>query len=125
MGKKRLGTRLVCYQPALLGPFLAVSGHYGRTFPAFGELQVTHEVIGQVHEANLDFGTSQSDGADEFPPHAVFLKAEDVLDPGTDLGTFAVVGLLLVSERVGTVSFFVDPELRLPLIRRFSSRWLR
>ena len=93
---------------------MAVSGHYGRTFPAFGELQVTHEVIGQVHEANLDFGTSQSDGADEFPPHAVFLKAEDVLDPGMDLGTFAVVGLLLVSERVGTVSFFVDPELRLP-----------
>ena len=63
MGKKRSGTRLVCCQPALLGPFLAVSGHYGRTFPAFGELQVMRPIL---------------------------------------------VGLPLVSERVGTVSFFVD-----------------
>ena len=64
----------------------------------FAELEVAHQVIGQVHAADLDLGSRLADGADELAAHAVVLKAEDVLDKRARLGAEAVGRLLLVVQ---------------------------
>ena len=79
----------------LFGLPLVTSGGGRCTCPVFGELPIAHQVAGQVHQADLNVSPRQANGADEFPPHAVFLEAEDVLDTGADLGARAVVRLLL------------------------------
>ena len=48
----------------LFGRFCAFSGDSGRTYPAFGQLQVTHQVVGHVHQADFRLGACQTDGAD-------------------------------------------------------------
>ena len=80
---------------SLFGLPLITSGGGRYTYPVFGELPIAHQVVGQVHQADLYFSPRQANGVDEFPPHAVFLEAEDVLDTGADLGARAVVRLLL------------------------------
>jgi hypothetical protein len=64
----------------------------------FDDPQVAHQVVDQVHEADLHLGTGQSDGADELAAHAVLLKSKDVLDAGADLGALAIVDMLLGAE---------------------------
>jgi len=81
---------------SLFGLPLVTSGGGRCTCPVFGELPIAHQIVGQVHQADLHFKSlRQANGADEFPPHADFLEAEDVLDTGADLGARAVVRLLL------------------------------
>jgi len=70
---------------SLFGLPLVTSGGGRCTCPVFGELPIAHQVAGQVH-----LSPRQANGADEFPPHADFLEAEDVLDTGADLGARAL-----------------------------------
>lgn len=107
-GKKVRDSLRLALSSDLCGRFCACSGGSGSTFPAFGELQVAHQVIGHVHEADLRLGTGQPDGADEFAAHAVLLEAEDVLEAGADLGAPAVVGFLLGAERLPGLAFLAD-----------------
>jgi hypothetical protein len=78
-----------------------MSGGSGRTFPAFGELQVAHQIVGHVHEARLDLGARQPDSPDALSAHAVVLVADDVLDAGTDIAMLAAVGLASGRLKVG------------------------
>jgi hypothetical protein len=85
----------------LLGRFTAFSAGSRRTFPAFANLHVTHQVVGQIRQANLDLGTGQPDGADELSSHTVLLEPEDVLgDTRAHLGALAVSRPLLGAEQV-------------------------
>ena len=58
------------------------------------QLQIAHDVVGEVHQRDHGLGPSQSYGADEFAAHGVMLKAKDMLDPGADGGAQAVEALL-------------------------------
>ena len=56
-----------------------------RRSPAFVEDQAV-DVVGQVGEHDLRFGSGDADGADE-KPHLVLLPGEHMLDAGTDRGS--------------------------------------
>src|SRR5262252_6571871 len=94
--------------PWPFGRSLGGSSDSQRTFPTFGELQVAHQIVSQVHQADLELGPSQTNGADEFPTHAVLLEAEDMLDAGANLGARAIVCLLFVRERLVVLTFLAN-----------------
>ena len=96
---------------SLFGLPLVTSGGGRCTCPVFGELPIAHQVVGQVYQADLHLSPRQANGADEFPPHAVFLEVKDVLDTGADLGARAVVRLLLVGRRLVALTFLANVTL--------------
>ena len=100
----------------LSGRSSAFSGGSGRTVPAFGQLQVAHQVVGQVHEADLHLGAGQPDGADDLATHAVLLETEDMLDAGAHLGALAVSRFLLGVERLPGLALLADVTLVAGLI---------
>ena len=74
-------------------------------------MQVAHEIVGEVHAAELDLGSGLADGADERAANAVVLEAEDVLDARAGLGADAVGRLLLVGERLVALTLLADVAL--------------
>jgi hypothetical protein len=78
-----------------LGRSLFLSCGRGFTFPAFAEPLVTHQVIGEVSEADLELVGDEADGIDVFSADAVLPENQDVSDAGAHLGVLTVGRVLL------------------------------
>lgn len=74
----------------------------------FGELQVAHQVVGQVYAADLDLGPCRADGADDFAASAILLEAKHVIDTRAHLGAATVDCLLLVGKRLIALTLLAD-----------------
>jgi hypothetical protein len=92
-------------QNRLCGRLAGFSGDSGRTSPVFGQLQVAHQAVGQLHEADLDRGTGHPDGADELDAHAVVHVHRRDLEGANELVLGVDGDVVLVTEVAFTVLF--------------------
>ena len=86
------------------GPHAAPSGGGRHIDASAAQLGVAAQVVGQVHQTDLDLRPRQAEGADFLSAQAVLLKSEQVLDPRTLL---VALGLLVI-QGLSSLALLVD-----------------
>ena len=74
-------------------------------------LYISEYVIDEVCQSVGCFGSHHSDAANKRAVHCSLYESEDVLNAASVLRLYAVVLLLLVSQRVVAMSFFADDRI--------------
>ena len=74
-------------------------------------LYISEYVIDEVGQSIGCFSSHHSDAADKRSVHGALNEAEDVLNAASILGLDAIVLLLLVSQRIVTMSFLTNDRI--------------